>query len=530
MEQDINTTTPLPQDYKIAPEKVLPTQQFFAVEYPGNVINTEKALQTLGGQRGLKKAVNEDLLELRFRPNNPFCHPINGDIIPTANLLLKVTRRRKKVKGHHTRRDSDDEESINGFNFEIMGIISKTCRFRGMADYQYVPNPNDSIPRYMNALENFDINTILDFESLLNDERDEDNLPPPSFSRIECPTEYGYRQNMAVVKVLVQKGEGQAPALKLINRSRRKKFVAISIYFDSETIPEGPPPDVVKPAYQPSPESAARIKKLFAERPIWTRLALMNNLPACDRRSIKMLLPMVAYLMLNGPWRDCWLRYGYDPRKNKEARFYQATDIRNNRRPVRLERAKRLLRVQADLTNEMDELSLLPENYIKTTHIFDGKTAERDVAIYQLCDVTDPLMRSIIDSPDSVQDICTERDGHYKRSAMLKMRNIMRKKFKALLEGTVIDDKEFEELLRDSNSENGDGDEEEEEEEEGDPSANRVEELMRDLQNAKDQVEGELMQDEEGNLYELDELNEYDDIFGENDSDFTEEEACPVQS
>ncbi|CAG8481585.1 8635_t:CDS:2 [Dentiscutata erythropus] len=266
MEQDINTTAP--QNYKIAPEKVLPTQQFFAVEYPGNVINTEKALQTLGGQRGLKKAVNEDLLELRFRPNNPFCHPINGDIIPTANLLLKVTRRRKKVTYHHTRRDSD-EESIKGFNFEIMGIISKTCRFRGMADYQHVPNPNDSIPRYRKALENFDINTIMDFESLLKDERDEDNLPPPSFSRIECPTGYGYRQNMAVVKVLVQK-EGQAPALKLINRSQE------------------PPPDAVKSAHQPSPESVARIKKLFAERPIWTRLALMNNLPACDRRTIKM--------------------------------------------------------------------------------------------------------------------------------------------------------------------------------------------------------------------------------------------------
>ncbi|CAG8592661.1 11981_t:CDS:2 [Dentiscutata heterogama] len=158
---------------------------------------------------------------------------------------------------------------------------------------------------------------------------------------------------------------------------------------------------------------------------------------------------MVAYLMLNGPWRDCWLRYGYDPRKNKEARL----------RPVRLERAKRLLRVQADLTNEMDELSLLPENYIKTTHIFDGKTAERDIAIFQLCDITDPLMRSLIDSHDSVQDTCT------------------------------------------------------------------VEELMRDLQNAKEQVEGELMQDEEGNLYELDEFNEYDDIFGENDSEFTEEEV-----
>ncbi|CAG8472926.1 1741_t:CDS:2 [Racocetra fulgida] len=187
-----------------------------------------------------------------------------------------------------------------------------------------------------------------------------------------------------------------------------------------------------------------------------------------------------------------------------------------------LENAKRLLRVQADLTTEMDESSLLPENYIKTTHIFDGKTAERDIAIFQLCDITDSLMRSLIDSPDSVQDTCTV-NGHYKRSVVQKMRKIMRKKFKALLEGTVIDDKEFEDLLHENCSENDDG--VEEEEEEGDPSANRVEELMRDLQGVKDQVEGELMQDEEGNLYELDELNEYDDIFGDNDSEFTEEEA-----
>ena len=35
------------------------------------------------------------------------------------------------------------------------------------------------------------------------------------------------------------------------------------------------------------------------------------------------LLPLVAYLMSNGPWRDCWIRYGYDPRLNREARLYK---------------------------------------------------------------------------------------------------------------------------------------------------------------------------------------------------------------
>jgi len=65
-------------------------------------------------------------------------------------------------------------------------------------------------------------------------------------------------------------------------------------------------------------------------------------------------LPLVAYLMSNGPWRDCWIRYGYDPRSNQEARIYQLLDIRNTRRPTKLGRAKRLLHIQEDATVEKD--------------------------------------------------------------------------------------------------------------------------------------------------------------------------------
>ncbi|RHZ56369.1 hypothetical protein Glove_402g64 [Diversispora epigaea] len=235
----------LPQ-YDKAPNKTIPSQQLFSVEYPGYVKNMDKVLQTLGGRKGLKKAVNEDLMELRFRPGDPFCHPINGDVIPTSNLLLKVSWKRKKIKKRVSQRlveeeeveedNQSDEKNIKDLDFQVIGIISKTCRFRGMADYQFVPNPNDTIPKYRKSLENFDVDSIMEFDSIMNDDKVEDNLPPPSFSRIECPMDYGYRQNMAVVKVLVQKGDGQPPALKLINRSRRKKFLSISIGFDSENI------------------------------------------------------------------------------------------------------------------------------------------------------------------------------------------------------------------------------------------------------------------------------------------------------
>ncbi|CAJ0640031.1 3668_t:CDS:2 [Entrophospora sp. SA101] len=141
----------------------LPTQQqFFSVEYPGYVKNIDRVLKTLGGQKGLKKAINEDMMELWFRPDDPFSHPINGNVIPTSNLLLKVTRRKRRY-----------------VKCEVIGIISKTCRFR---NYQYIPNPNDSIPKYRKALENLDAKAIMNFQSVINNKQEEDNLPPPIFS------------------------------------------------------------------------------------------------------------------------------------------------------------------------------------------------------------------------------------------------------------------------------------------------------------------------------------------------------------
>lgn len=32
--------------------------------------------------------------------------------------------------------------------------------------------------------------------------------------------------------------------------------------------------------------------------------------------------------MIDGPWRGSWVKYGYDPRKDPEARKYQILDFR----------------------------------------------------------------------------------------------------------------------------------------------------------------------------------------------------------
>ena len=56
-------------------------------------------------------------LELRYRPDDPYEHPIASQSLPVQNLVLKLT----KSKEHGTIQ-----------NVEVAGVVDKVFRFRGM--------------------------------------------------------------------------------------------------------------------------------------------------------------------------------------------------------------------------------------------------------------------------------------------------------------------------------------------------------------------------------------------------------------
>jgi hypothetical protein len=39
-----------------------------------------------------------------------------------------------------------------------------------------------------------------------------------------------------------------------------------------------------------------------------------------------MVMPFVSYYFTDGPWRRTWVRFGYDPRIDKESRMYDPSD------------------------------------------------------------------------------------------------------------------------------------------------------------------------------------------------------------
>lgn len=99
--------------------------KFVDVEYPGYIKDENNMLQTLGGEETVSRTFSKPTrrLELSFRPEDPYAHVVCADRYPTANLLLKVKRRRKKQK-----EGTNEPEEVK-YEQEILGIVGNTYKY-----------------------------------------------------------------------------------------------------------------------------------------------------------------------------------------------------------------------------------------------------------------------------------------------------------------------------------------------------------------------------------------------------------------
>jgi general transcription factor 3C polypeptide 5 (transcription factor C subunit 1) len=174
----------------------------------------------------------------------------------------------------------------------------------------------------------------------------------------------------------------------------------------------------------------------------------MNQFSVPEAREIlnsKILLSLVSYIFSDGPWRDTLVAFGYDPRKHPESRIYQRMYFRNQNHPI--ERVSVMSRRQ-DRTTENAQIraanqwNMENDAERKISHTFDGQTLTKDTAAFQLCDITDPLLKGMIEDPSVTRETCHEKDGWFASSALERIKNILRHKFFALLEGYIATDEE----------------------------------------------------------------------------------------
>ena len=143
---------------------------------------------------------------------------------------------------------------------------------------------------------------------------------------MDSPQDYQYRREAT---------SAATPSLpstphNIIGRTRhRRSHHAIFVTYDVEIVPDKPR-DValnqIKLKFIDQ-ERLGLVRQRFCERPVWSKNALtaLTGIPA-DR--LKLILPALSYYFTTGPWRNQWIRLGYDPRAETAAASHQTLDYR----------------------------------------------------------------------------------------------------------------------------------------------------------------------------------------------------------
>jgi hypothetical protein len=257
-------------------------------------------------------------------------HSINGVLMSTNHILVEFIVKTNKKTG-------EKQEFLVS-----KGIIKKTARFRGLADFQSSSYDlksskyQDPIEEYVESMKNLDFEKIKEYPPF-------DNrltlpiVPPPRFTPLTWITKYEYKESSYNSLIYEQdpiKGE------KIIiknNLKEIKKLGLIMAKINSPEIPEiSKTLEKLPTKNQKSNSPLGKIKKmveklerLFDQRPVCTKayLAKQLNVSTMDK-ILARALPYVTYYYQKGPWRHTHVKFGIDPRKDRNLRVYQTLEIR----------------------------------------------------------------------------------------------------------------------------------------------------------------------------------------------------------
>lgn len=162
------------------------------------------------------------------------------------------------------------------------------------------------------------------------------------------------------------------------------------------------------------------LKVAFEERPLWLRRALINRISSHRHSTfVTSALHYIGYQFSSGPFRDCVVKYGVDPRTDNKYYIYQSMTF------------QALNHEGYDAYSKL-EVEKRRASKNATTHLFDGKKLALDGKVWQLCDITDPLLADLIKNAP-LRPQYHHHDGYLYNGSWGKIRGIMKVKLLGLL-------------------------------------------------------------------------------------------------
>ncbi|KAL6873665.1 hypothetical protein ACP4OV_013747 [Aristida adscensionis] len=357
----------------------LPAAEAFAVHYPGYPSSPAGAARTLGGLAAVAKVRSSDpgaRLELRFRPEDPYCHPAFGEPRASTGLVLRLSRR----KGSAAPRA------------EVVARVRTAYHFDGMADFQHIvpKHAAEMRKRKCSDCENDeDIMSSGKTECLKTDDGEVMMLVPPLFSIKDKPTKIALLPSSNAISKSMQRG--------LVQEQWEMHI---------------PVPGKINWEDHVSKNTAdwdwqIAVCKLFDERPVWPRQSLYERLHDdgmhVSQNQFRRLLFRAGYYFSTGPFGKLWIRRGYDPRKDSESRIFQRIDFRM---PHELRHLLRKKDCGSQKWTEICKLETLPS---------------KSFIFLQLFELKDDFIQAEIRKP-SYQPTCSRSTGWFSKHMIKALR------------------------------------------------------------------------------------------------------------
>lgn len=445
-------------------------RNLLCVEFPGIVQNVEKMLPMIGGVEKLTKCYKSqgDRLELRFRPDDDFCRGVYGDKISIDQVLVKVIKKTIKY--------SDGSSDIT-YTTKVIGICRSCYKYTSLMDFQYLPMERvfevrpETGQRKKKRMRKDDVQTeaaSCSYKSIKDDVIPSDPFDPSTnyelnemattfilpalFCRFDRPSiNYNYRDNEFKEGESPSKLDSKAVIAKT-RKSRSLKGYNISWQGEVPQEPKQEALDILKDGHV-NQSSVDRVKEQFEIRPIWSKAALKYH-TKLKESELKIILPTVAYCVVDGPYRCMWIKLGYDPKKHSESAPYQSLDYRV-KFAHRLDRAKesddvipakrsvyqyqlplmkagprgqRRFKVLRDGSDDQSD------DYLQSAFIFkDGLMPMNKICIYQLMDIDVPIAKELVSQKIPENTVFTEKEGWYPSGSIEKIRGAMNKVMKKMM-------------------------------------------------------------------------------------------------
>lgn len=407
-----------------------------------------------------------------LHPGDRISKPISSFNTKTTNVLLKITVPRRT--GRKRKRGSEGEflafpqassssppllsdpndakvlfqslqDKTDRYVVEAVGLVQHTHRFRRLPDFVWSTQKSSFMAKFKDHILPFEYPRLKEFKFDMSKGVQEDNdiPPPPLWTRHAVPF------NLSFGRVPVTKDDlssADLPSLDEMQILGRNKLFMVP--FDAPTVPTAPssslPPE--SSLVPPLRNLIGAMRKIFSHRPIYTRRAAQNTIPAdiwtaVSPNAVKHLWQYIGFLWVSGPWRDTVCAWGVDPRKDISMRRYQTVvfQVESDSKEPNAGRSKAKSRIDRHLAAKAE---------VRDGHLFNGKTMRLDGKLWQICDISDPLLRSLVDT-DVLRDNCDiMSDGWYTNGTLAKIRVIMKAKVSAILAGEAIDEQLESELSR----------------------------------------------------------------------------------